>query len=158
MSFSILVSKKLLYIHEFLRFLPCGSCERKVLLPENNKTLIIHVSRNVLFFPNRDFFASFFAFFVGNKLKNTQNIPLWLCYCISSYWLIFICFSVFLRKTPKRHVFSNFFSIPKKFCQNFGILVPIKKNKKKKILIHLHRYQEAKIWAKFRKLCEIRTL
>ncbi len=104
-----MVSKKLLYINEFLRFLPCGSCERKVLLPENNNTLIIYVSRNVLFFPNRDYFASFFAFFVGNKLKNTQNIPLWLCYCISSYWLIFICFSVFLRKTPKRHVFSNFF-------------------------------------------------
>ncbi len=34
-----------------------------------------HVSHNVLVFPNIDCFTSIFAFFVGNKLKNTQNIP-----------------------------------------------------------------------------------
>ncbi len=39
------------------------------------KTLIIHVSRNVFLFRNIECFASILAFFVGNKLKITHNIP-----------------------------------------------------------------------------------
>ncbi len=38
----------------------------------NHKTLI-HVSRNVLFFANIKCFLAIFAFFVGNKLKNTTK-------------------------------------------------------------------------------------
>ncbi len=74
----------------------------------NYKTLIIQVSRNVLLFPSIEWFASIFAFFVGNRLKNSQNIPFWECYSISSYWFVCIRFSVFLRKTLKRQVLSDF--------------------------------------------------
>ncbi len=63
MSFMILESKKLLHIHEFLRFLTCGSWK-------NYKTPIIHVSRNLLFFPSI-VLSIHFRFFLGNKLKTT---------------------------------------------------------------------------------------
>ncbi len=74
----------------------------------NYKTLIIQVFRNVLWFPSIECFASIFAFFVGNRLKNSQNMPFWQCYSISSYWFVCIRFSVFLRKTLKRQVLSDF--------------------------------------------------
>ncbi len=74
----------------------------------NYKTLIIQVSRNVLLFPSIECFASIFAFFLGNRLKNSQNMCFWHCYSISSYWFVWIRFSVFLRKTLKRQVLSDF--------------------------------------------------
>ncbi len=39
----------------------------------NYKTLIIHFSCNVLFFPIIECFASIFVFFIGNKLKTLKK-------------------------------------------------------------------------------------
>ncbi len=124
MTFSILVSMKLLHIHKFLRFLPCGSCET---IKHSLNTFF-----NVLWFPNTDYFQSIFFIFVWNKLKKLKiylfgSVDLFLyigkelkttqkylfrnVILFHKNWLVFIrfFFLVFLRKTlKKKHVFSNF--------------------------------------------------
>ncbi len=138
MRFSILVSKKLL---------PCGCCETiKHLL---YRFLVMSSS-----FPVKSALHPFSRFFVGNRLKKSQNMPFWQCYSISSYWFVCIRFSVFLHKTLKRQVLSDFVLVfglvhncPKKklkwtfliiffcsynfpeFSQNFGNSVPMKMKK-----------------------------
>ncbi len=116
MSFSILVSIKLLHIHEFLRFLPCSSCE-------SIKTLIIHLCRNVFFFPNIECFACIFAFFVENKLKNTKDTFFCNVFLFLYIGLFASVLGFFYVKHWKKHVFCNFV-LDSNITGLFIVLVP----------------------------------
>ncbi len=76
----------------------------------NYKRLIIYVSRNVPVFPNIECFPSIFEIFVTSS-KTQKNIPFSECYSISSYWLVCIRSTVFLRKTLKKTRFVILFWI-----------------------------------------------
>ncbi len=64
----------------------------------NYKTLIIHVSRNVLFYPDIE------CLFLSLSSSKTLKIYLFSNVILFLHFVLF----AFLRKTLKRHVFSNF--------------------------------------------------
>ncbi len=137
MSFSILVSKKLLHFHEFLRFLPCGSYEtikdylytfllmslcfpiQTALHPfsrffqvTSSKTLKIYLFGNVILFLHIGCFTSDLAIFYVKYFKDTFSAILFCIPIQSESYIIYRFAAQHAEKNSKAMFLVKSFNFP----------------------------------------------